>query len=73
MSTLERAKRVVVKNGSSLLTNQGAGLDRTAIADSDESMVLVPAGRPGSSWRVQVAGAAPIAIDAPSAGQLLHP
>jgi glutamate 5-kinase len=33
MSTLDRARRVVVKIGSSLLTNQGAGLDRNAIAD----------------------------------------
>ena len=33
MSTLTHAKRVVVKIGSSLLTNQGAGLDRNAIAD----------------------------------------
>jgi len=33
MSTLDRARRVVVKIGWSLLTNQGAGLDRNAIAD----------------------------------------
>jgi len=33
MSALVKAKRVVVKIGSSLLTNQGAGLDRDAIAD----------------------------------------
>ena len=33
MSTLRGARRVVVKIGSSLLTNAGAGLDRTAIAD----------------------------------------
>jgi glutamate 5-kinase len=33
MTPLARAKRVVVKIGSSLLTNAGAGLDRAAIAD----------------------------------------
>ena len=33
MSPLREARRVVVKIGSSLLTNAGAGLDRTAIAD----------------------------------------
>ena len=33
MSALSRAKRIVVKIGSSLLTNQGEGLDRNAIAD----------------------------------------
>jgi glutamate 5-kinase len=33
MSPLRDARRVVVKIGSSLLTNAGAGLDRTAIAD----------------------------------------
>ncbi|HET9470779.1 MAG TPA: glutamate 5-kinase [Usitatibacter sp.] len=32
-SPLARARRVVVKIGSSLLTNAGAGLDRSAIAD----------------------------------------
>jgi glutamate 5-kinase len=33
MSALRGAKRVVIKIGSSLLTNAGAGLDRQAIAD----------------------------------------
>jgi glutamate 5-kinase len=33
MSALTKAKRIVVKIGSSLLTNQGAGLDRNVIAD----------------------------------------
>ncbi len=33
MTTLAHARRVVVKIGSSLLTNAGAGLDRDAIAD----------------------------------------
>ena len=33
MTPLAKAKRVVVKIGSSLLTNAGAGLDRSAIAD----------------------------------------
>ena len=33
MTTLVGAKRIVVKIGSSLLTNAGAGLDRTAISD----------------------------------------
>jgi glutamate 5-kinase len=33
MSALRDAKRVVIKIGSSLLTNAGAGLDRQAIAD----------------------------------------
>ena len=33
MSTLTHARRVVIKIGSSLLTNAGAGLDRAAIAD----------------------------------------
>ena len=33
MSALARAKRIVVKIGSSLLTNRGEGLDRDAIAD----------------------------------------
>ena len=33
MTPLAKAKRVVVKIGSSLLTNAGAGLDRNAIAD----------------------------------------
>jgi glutamate 5-kinase len=33
MSTLAQARRIVVKIGSSLLTNAGAGLDRAAIAD----------------------------------------
>jgi glutamate 5-kinase len=33
MTPLDRAKRIVVKIGSSLLTNQGAGLDRNVIAD----------------------------------------
>ena len=32
-SPLQQAKRIVVKIGSSLLTNEGAGLDRDAIAD----------------------------------------
>jgi glutamate 5-kinase len=32
-SPLARARRIVVKIGSSLLTNAGAGLDRSAIAD----------------------------------------
>src|SRR4051794_14635580 len=32
-SPLQSARRVVVKIGSSLLTNAGAGLDRDAIAD----------------------------------------
>jgi glutamate 5-kinase len=33
MTTLAGARRVVVKIGSSLLTNAGAGLDRMAIAE----------------------------------------
>jgi len=33
MTPLAKAKRIVVKIGSSLLTNAGAGLDRNAIAD----------------------------------------
>ena len=33
MTTLSHARRVVIKIGSSLLTNAGAGLDRAAIAD----------------------------------------
>ena len=33
MTTLRGARRVVIKIGSSLLTNAGAGLDRNAIAD----------------------------------------
>ena len=33
MTSLATARRVVVKIGSSLLTNAGAGLDRSAIAD----------------------------------------
>ena len=32
-ASLASAKRIVVKIGSSLLTNAGAGLDRNAIAD----------------------------------------
>ena len=33
MTTLAQARRIVIKIGSSLLTNAGAGLDRDAIAD----------------------------------------
>ena len=51
-SPLASARRVVVKIGSSLLTNAGAGLDRGAIADwakqiAPEETTSTSAGRSG--------------------------
>lgn len=44
MTPLAKAKRVVVKIGSSLLTNAGAGLDRNAIADWARQIAELRAG-----------------------------